>query len=40
MIAPQFRAARYTAPPKEGKPGVFELANGGVLSLDEIGEMP
>lgn len=30
----------FTGANREGKPGVFELANGGVLSLDEIGEMP
>jgi transcriptional regulator of acetoin/glycerol metabolism len=30
----------FTGASREGKPGVFELANGGVLSLDEIGEMP
>ncbi len=30
----------FTGATREGKPGVFELAHGGVLSLDEIGEMP
>lgn len=30
----------FTGASREGKPGVFELANGGVLCLDEIGEMP
>lgn len=30
----------FTGASREGKPGVFELASGGVLSLDEIGEMP
>ena len=30
----------FTGASRDGKPGVFELANGGVLSLDEIGEMP
>lgn len=30
----------FTGATREGKPGVFELANDGVLSLDEIGEMP
>jgi sigma-54 dependent transcriptional regulator, acetoin dehydrogenase operon transcriptional activator AcoR len=30
----------FTGSSKEGKPGVFEVADGGVLSLDEIGEMP
>lgn len=33
-------AGAFTGAAREGKPGVFELANGGVLSLDEIGEMP
>jgi len=33
-------AGAFTGATKDGKPGVFELANGGVLSLDEIGEMP
>lgn len=30
----------FTGASREGKAGVFELASGGVLSLDEIGEMP
>ncbi len=30
----------FTGALKEGKPGKFELANGGVLCLDEIGELP
>jgi len=30
----------FTGASREGKAGVFELADGGVLSLDEIGEMP
>ncbi|WP_205587429.1 sigma-54-dependent Fis family transcriptional regulator [Rhizobium jaguaris] len=30
----------FTGASREGKAGVFERANGGVLSLDEIGEMP
>lgn len=30
----------FTGATREGKPGRFEFANGGVLSLDEIGEMP
>ncbi|RFB80526.1 sigma-54-dependent Fis family transcriptional regulator [Methylovirgula sp. 4M-Z18] len=30
----------FTGASRDGRPGVFELANGGVLSLDEIGEMP
>jgi len=30
----------FTGAVKEGKPGLFELAEGGVIFLDEIGEMP
>jgi transcriptional regulator with PAS, ATPase and Fis domain len=30
----------FTGAMKQGKPGLFELANGGVIFLDEIGEMP
>jgi transcriptional regulator with PAS, ATPase and Fis domain len=30
----------FTGATREGRPGRFEFANGGVLSLDEIGEMP
>jgi transcriptional regulator with PAS, ATPase and Fis domain len=30
----------FTGATKEGKPGKFELANGGTVFLDEIGEMP
>ncbi len=30
----------FTGASREGKPGVFELAHGGTLCLDEIGEMP
>jgi len=33
-------AGAFTGASRDGKPGVFELASGGVLSLDEIGEMP
>ncbi|OHV72692.1 sigma-54-dependent Fis family transcriptional regulator [Ensifer sp. LCM 4579] len=33
-------AGAFTGATREGKPGAFELANGGVLCLDEIGEMP
>ena len=30
----------FTGATREGRPGKFELADGGVLCLDEIGEMP
>lgn len=30
----------FTGAAREGKPGLFELANGGVIFLDEIGELP
>ncbi|MEW9674014.1 sigma-54 interaction domain-containing protein [Ammoniphilus sp. 3BR4] len=30
----------FTGARKEGKPGLFELANNGTILLDEIGEMP
>ncbi|MFO1105922.1 MAG: sigma-54-dependent Fis family transcriptional regulator [Amaricoccus sp.] len=33
-------AGAFTGASREGKPGVFELAHEGVLSLDEIGELP
>jgi len=33
-------AGAFTGASRDGKPGVFELAHRGVLSLDEIGEMP
>jgi transcriptional regulator of acetoin/glycerol metabolism len=33
-------AGAFTGATREGKPGVFELAHGGVLALDEIGELP
>lgn len=33
-------AGAFTGASRDGKAGVFELANGGVLSLDEIGELP
>ncbi|TPE49963.1 sigma-54-dependent Fis family transcriptional regulator [Amaricoccus solimangrovi] len=33
-------AGAFTGAAREGKPGVFELAHGGALTLDEIGELP
>ncbi len=30
----------FTGASKEGKPGMFELANNGTILLDEIGELP
>ncbi|RWD59354.1 MAG: sigma-54-dependent Fis family transcriptional regulator [Mesorhizobium sp.] len=33
-------AGAFTGASREGKAGVFEQANGGVLSLDEVGELP
>ena len=30
----------FTGANKDGKPGVFEIANRGILMLDEIGELP
>ncbi len=30
----------FTGATKEGKPGLFEMANGGSIFLDEIGEIP
>ncbi|PZQ51270.1 MAG: sigma-54-dependent Fis family transcriptional regulator [Rhodovulum sulfidophilum] len=33
-------AGAFTGASRDGKPGVFELAHGGVLTLDEIGELP
>jgi len=30
----------FTGAKKQGKPGIFELANNGTLFLDEIGDMP
>lgn len=35
-----YEAGAFTGAKKEGKPGMFELANGGTLLLDEIGELP
>lgn len=33
-------AGAFTGANKDGRPGKFELANGGTIFLDEIGEMP
>ena len=33
-------AGAFTGAAREGRQGVFELAHGGTLSLDEIGELP
>ena len=35
-----YEEGAYTGARKEGKLGKFELANGGTIFLDEIGEMP
>lgn len=35
-----YEEGAFTGSKKGGKPGKFEIANGGVLFLDEIGEMP
>ena len=35
-----YEKGAFTGASKEGKPGLFELANKGTLFLDEIGEMP
>jgi len=35
-----YEKGAFTGARKEGKPGKFELANGGTIFLDEIGEMP
>jgi transcriptional regulator with PAS, ATPase and Fis domain len=35
-----YEKGAYTGANKEGKLGKFELANGGMIFLDEIGEMP
>ena len=35
-----YAAGAFTGASKNGKPGMFELADKGVLFLDEIGEMP
>lgn len=35
-----YEAGAFTGAKKDGKKGLFELANGGTLLLDEIGELP
>ncbi len=35
-----YEAGAFTGASKSGKVGLFELANGGILFLDEIGELP
>lgn len=35
-----YEKGAFTGAKKEGKPGLFELANRGTLFLDEIGELP
>lgn len=35
-----YERGAFTGAAKEGKPGKFELANGGTIFLDEIGELP
>ena len=35
-----YEEGAFTGAKKEGKPGKFELANGGTIFLDEIGSMP
>lgn len=35
-----YEKGSFTGALKEGKPGKFELANGGTIFLDEIGELP
>lgn len=35
-----YERGSFTGAWRDGKPGLFELANGGIFFLDEIGEMP
>ena len=35
-----YAAGAFTSAAKEGKPGKFELAQGGTIFLDEVGEIP
>ncbi len=35
-----YEEGSFTGASKGGKPGLFEIANGGVVLLDEIGDMP
>lgn len=35
-----YEAGAFTGAKREGKPGMFELAHGGTIFLDEIGELP
>jgi PAS domain S-box-containing protein len=35
-----YKPGAFTGASKEGKPGIFELADGGTIFLDEVGEIP